>query len=343
MHDNCSQYGLGRPLIALIAVLLLCFVGAGAYFGGTRFDLFAAKAVDEQPSGDEGITRTRLAKSLLGEILFDSNRSGTFGIYGMRPDGAELRTIFDSDRHEMYPASSPDGTWIVFASATTTERDSESSIWMIRADGSEPRKLAENATFPRFNRDGTKIFFQRGRKAIGMLSLADGTISRIFPSTKSGWGNYQIVHPRVSPDERYAAFTSDKGGKWHAWVVDLNSADEEKIAKGCEPGWFPDSTRLAFIHKATAKERSGIFSIQRGSGEARELQDADAPRGHEYFPSVTSDGRYLLYSAARPREHDHITANYQLFVRPLDSRDTVRITFDRFNNRWPTLRPVPAF
>lgn len=330
-----------RPLLRALALCIItALVIIGVYVLGNRYDLFAASAVDEMPTELESKNRVALLSQAPGDIIFDSNRSGSFGIYRMRFDGSELRAVIDTPRHEMYPAANPDGTLIAFAVADSTDREAKSEVWVAAPDGSEPRKVADNGSFPRFSRDGATIYFQRARRAIVALSLADGTINPVFPRPGLPWGKYQIVSPRVSPDGRYAAFTSDRGGRWHAWYVDLTSGDMQVIGKGCEPGWFPDSTKIAFIHKATAKERSGVFGTRRGDKKIHVIQDADAPRGHEYFPTITPDGRFLLYSASRPREHDHITANYQIFVLPLGTSAPVRITFDRFNNRWPTLLPV---
>ena len=69
------------------------------------------------------------------------------------------------------------------------------------------------------------------------------------------------------------------------------------------------------------------------------MLDNDAPRGHEYFPSILED-RYIFYAASRPEEHDHASANYQLYVHDLKAGWTARLTRDGFTNRWPKWIPA---
>ena len=111
------------------------------------------------------------------------------------------------------------------------------------------------------------------------------------------------------------------------------------IGPGCEPTWFSSGDKLAWVTGKKAKERSGIGMYEIKSKKVSDLQDADAPRGHEYFPKLASADRFLLYSSARPGEHDANTANYQLFIKDLSNETVVRVTFDEHTNRWPKLLP----
>ena len=67
------------------------------------------------------------------------------------------------------------------------------------------------------------------------------------------------------------------------------------------------------------------------------LHDREDPFGHEYFPSISDDGRFLLFSASPSDQHSHESANYQLFVKDLESGELHRITDDGHTNRWPKL------
>jgi Tol biopolymer transport system component len=110
------------------------------------------------------------------------------------------------------------------------------------------------------------------------------------------------------------------------------------VGPGCEPGWMPDG-RVVWVSEDGGRERTGIFVSDANTGKIETLQDDDAPRGHEYFPTVTAEGRRLFWSACRPGQHAHTDfgSNYQIFSRRLPDGKPVRITFDGFNNRWPKL------
>jgi len=91
------------------------------------------------------------------------------------------------------------------------------------------------------------------------------------------------------------------------------------------------------------KQGTGIAIRRVEEGEAETLLDQDVPLGHEYFPTITPDGEWLLWGACRPGQHDHLSydSNYQIFLRRLPDGPVVRVTFDGWNNRWPKRLPAP--
>jgi Tol biopolymer transport system component len=281
-----------------------------------------------------------LAAGFPGRIVFDSDRSGTFGIYSMAADGSDVQTVSDTPMQEICPDPSPDGKWIVFARAMSLSKSAPSEIRVCAAGGGDERQLANDGTFPTFSADGRVVFFERGRKKIMAVNF-DGTGEReLFPAQSREFDRYQIIKPRISPDGRYAAFISDRKGAWNTWYADLFSGEAVHVHSGCEAAWFSDSRKLAWVCERDAKERTGIFRYDLDARRIDALQDADAPRGHEYFPTVTPDDGYLLWSACREGEHEHTDSNYQIFVRALPDGEPVRVTFDGFDDRWPkVLRP----
>ncbi len=274
-----------------------------------------------------------------GRIIFDSNRSGSFGIYSMTAQGSDVTKLVDSEQHEMYPDASPDGQLIVFAKARSLIRLAPSEIWLANRDGSSARKIIDSGSFPSFSKDGSKIFYESGRGAVYVYHLSDRQSKQIFPRKQGRNAPYAVVKPRVSPDERYVAFTSDQPSQWHAWVADLHSKQRTLIHAGCEPSWFPDSKQLAWMKKSGAKSGSGVMSYNLASHAVAELADDGAPLGHEYFPSVTADGKYLLYAACPPDQHSHTDANYQIHLLNIQTGQRQRLQFDTATNRWPRLQP----
>ena len=177
------------------------------------------------------------------------------------------------------------------------------------------------------------VFFERQRARVMSVPATGGEPKLVFEPTTG-----QLVKPRVSPTGMRIAFISDQPRPWHVRIAEVATGGETLVGEGCEPAWLPDGNGLIWLKTKDTMERSGIYRYAAGAAEV--LQDADAPRGHEYFPGLSPDGRYLLWSSCRPDEHSHINANYQLFVRDLHDGAPVRITFDAYNNRWPKLLPV---
>lgn len=89
-------------------------------------------------------------------IAFESDRGGKDDIYTMRPDGSGVSRITDNSGFNEHPAWSPDGTRIAFFSNWKGQ-----GIYVMRADGSEGRKLASTAQVaaPVWSNDGRWILF----------------------------------------------------------------------------------------------------------------------------------------------------------------------------------------
>lgn len=273
-----------------------------------------------------------------GRLLFDSNRSGSFGIYIQNPDGSGIRKVVDTPAEEMYPDIDPTGRWVVYARARSTNLKAPAEVRICRLDGSEDRRLLDNATFPSFTGDGKAVIAERERSRVIRIAVAGGREEEIFPRGQGPFVRAQIAKPRISPDGRWVAFTSDTPRRWTAWAVRLADGHAVQLGDGCQPVWSNDPDVVFHVATTGMKERTGFLRTTLPAGRAKTVLDRDVPRGHEYFPAIEG-GRYIFYGASRPGEHDHDSANYQLFVHDLADGWTARLTRDAFTNRWPQFVP----
>lgn len=270
-----------------------------------------------------------------GRIVFDSNRSGSFGIFTMAEDGSDVRMVVDSPQQEMYPDVSPDGQWVVYARTGGTEHFENSTIRMCRLDGSEDRLVDASGSFPRFHDASGEVYFMRERHEIMMVDVeAGGPARRLFPDAPRV-GERQVVLPALSPDGSKLAFTTDRPGPWHVVVVDLSSGEERLVGRGCEPFWALNGQAVLWVSSQHTHERTGIRALMLDEGRVLTVQDDDAPWGHEYFPWVDRDASRLLWSACPPGQHAHEWSNYQVFLRRGLEALPERVTHDKFTNRWP--------
>jgi Tol biopolymer transport system component len=323
-----TTLGLLAGVAASFAAVQSCAGGAGRQ--GPR------AVAPELPAGGAG------PRGVAGRVLFDSDRGGTFGLYTMKPDGTDARCLLDGPMAEIYPDPSPDGRWIAFAKATSAGKGAVSEVWICRSDGSGARRLSGDGTFPTFSGDGKTVYFERDRKKVMAVGVDGGGEREIFPAGRPAFARYAVVKPRVSPDGRWVAAISDRGGRWNTWAAELASGRETHVGAGCEPAWFPDSRRVAWVRKQGVRQGSGLFVKDVLTGATEELQDAGPPLGHEYFPTVSRDGRFLLWSACPEGQHGHEGSDYQVFIRDLAGGGAVRLTYDAANNRWPKILPDAA-
>jgi Tol biopolymer transport system component len=271
--------------------------------------------------------------SNLGEVIFDSNRAGNFSIYTYHLKSNKLYRVTNSSKHDMFPDPSPDKSHLVFSRHSSLKRGTPSEIIILSLkDKSE--NIIDSGAFPTFSLDGEKIFYEKDRSKVYSYSIKDKSVREIFPNNNKSFTNYQIVKPRLSPDNSKLVFTSDKGGRWHAWLIDLTNNEEIKIGHGCEPVFHPIENKIIWVGEKNMKERSGFKYFNLEDKTTGIFHDLDAPWGHEYFPSFSRDGKKLIYSASPPNEHSHEHANYQIFIKNLKSEEIQRITEDGFTNRW---------
>jgi Tol biopolymer transport system component len=108
-------------------------------------------------------------------LLWSSNRSGTFEVWMADADGAQPRQITrDGDGEN--PTATPDGQWIVYASGDAARR----GIWRIRPDGTDAALLVPDVILPEVSPDGRYVLFQTSRSPrsmmVGVASVADGKL-----------------------------------------------------------------------------------------------------------------------------------------------------------------------
>ncbi len=274
------------------------------------------------------------------DVVYDSNRSGSFGIYRQTSPKAEAVKIVDRDQHEMYPSVSPDGKWIAFArTAELTNRDAYSEVFVIHPDGSGEKLVVKDATFPSFTPDGKHLIVERRRRKVLKVSLDDGSAEEIFPLQHPKFQRRFIVKPQLSPDGTKLAFSSNLPDRWNAWAVDLKSGEAYHVGHGCQPNWAAANDQLAWVQRGKFKGGSGIRLFKVKDSSRRDLVDFPHPHGYEYFPMTSQNGKYVAYGAAREGEHSHYDSNYQIFIADLSSGERIRVTNDKFTNRWPRFIP----
>lgn len=108
-----------------------------------------------------------------GEVIFDSNRSGSYAIYKMDLRSKEIKQItFNPGINDVAPDLSNSGDKVAFFS----DRDGNFEIYMMNDDGSAQQRLTSNPADdlnPVFSPDGTKIVFHSNRNGNYDLFLMD--------------------------------------------------------------------------------------------------------------------------------------------------------------------------
>ena len=148
----------------------------------------------------------------------------------------------------MSPAWSPDGAQIAFLSNRAEGWD----LYVVDADGGEPRRLTSGATTddPAWHPDGRAIAVER-RGGIELVQ-ADG----------GGWTQLveRGVQPAWAPDGRLA-FVRDGD----LWLRSVGGEESLLLVDASRPAWSPDGERIAAVRLR------GIAMLDLDSGETSQL------------------------------------------------------------------------
>ena len=105
--------------------------------------------------------------------------------------------------------------------------------------------------------------------------------------------------PRISPDGKKVAFSSDRAfkGNYDIWVADIESGKVTQRtsapADEFEPAWSPDGSDIAFV-SGTGANGTSIQQIDISNGEKTIVT---APKGsHVNSPSWSPDGQKIAYT-----------------------------------------------
>lgn len=143
-------------------------------------------------------------------LAFESDRSGTWDLYLIDPDGTESRPIVQSPGNDRYPAWHPDGDRLAFVSDRTGRPDLY--VMDLRAGRTRGRRLAVVAVSPDGAR-GIRIFDTEGQVRNEVVT-----------------GMHRVTEPAWPPDGRRLAFAA-RGYDTDPYDVYLLSLSHEGAAR----------------------------------------------------------------------------------------------------------------
>jgi Tol biopolymer transport system component/DNA-binding winged helix-turn-helix (wHTH) protein len=99
-----------------------------------------------------------------------------------------------------------------------------------------------------------------------------------------------------SPDGRFIAYSSNRGGKFDIWVQQVSGGDPIQITKGPGPNWQPDwSPDGKYIAYRSEDSEGGLFVVPALGGQG--LERRIAPFG--YYPRWSPNSSQILFQTAR--------------------------------------------
>ena len=199
-----------------------------------------------------------------------------------------------------HPAWTPDSREIVFASNYGGER----RLWIAPATRfAQPRMLASlglNVTDADISARG-QLAFTHEMSNINIWKVNLASIKRGMPSApvRVIASTRLELTPRVSPDGRKIAFSSNRSGFMEVWISNLDGSDAMPLTAmrnpvTGSPSWSADGQRIAFDSRAARKPIIYVISAQGGKPVA--LTD-DASQN--VLPSWSPDDQWIYFTSDR--------------------------------------------
>jgi Tol biopolymer transport system component len=186
-----------------------------------------------------------------GSVTFSV--SGDLWTLDLTRGGVMSRLTFTADQPKDGPLWSPDSSSVVFGSGTAASSPQVTDLYRKRANGVSDAELLLKGASPvrptSWSSDGRYVAFnqtdRKGHTDIWLLPMYGDRKPVPFLQT-----SFDELNAAFSPDGRWIAYQSDKGGAFDVYVRPFPSGDREwRISQngGEVPHWRADGRELFFI------------------------------------------------------------------------------------------------
>ena len=232
-------------------------------------------------------------------IAWGAMAGGNYDIWIEPAAGGERIRLTTDPGWDRVPRWSPDGRKLLFAS----NRNGAWNLWTIepfrlqrkpvRITSDEDDLVPPHALPASWSPDGREIVFasQRRNRELWVIPSGGGEKRRLLPD------GYYGSDPDWSPDGKWIAYNSDRGGWSEIWAVPVSGGAVRKVTslqqKSYNASWSPGGRWIAFCSKGAGDFQ--LWAAPFAGGSPVQLTATD---GWHTGPSWSADGRRLLFDGS---------------------------------------------
>lgn len=237
-------------------------------------------------------------------------------IWVLPASGGAAVQVTDAASLNTCPVWTPDGRSLLFIS----DRDGRRDIYRVtvgrsgRPTGS-PERITTGLSLHGMDlsRDGRMLVYADFSDDANIWSLpvpSTGPVSALSAEPLTT-GHQSIEGMGLSPDGRWLAFDSNRGGHQAIYRIPLAGGDPELLSADSGddfmPSWSPNGQELAYYGFRSGHRRLFVMPAEGGSADA-----VSSESGNQRFPGWSPDGRHLVFHADR-------TGRFELYLVDRDS------------------------
>jgi Tol biopolymer transport system component len=237
-------------------------------------------------------------------------------IWIVSTSGGRPEQVTDAASLNTCPAWLPDGRSLLFIS----NRDGSRDIYRVALDRSgRPAGAAARLTTGLnlhgldLSRDGRMLVYAdfSDYANIWSLPIPAGAPVSSAGATPLTTGHQSIEGLALSPDGRWLAFDSDRGGHQAIYRIPLSGGEPQLLSGDSSddfmPAWSPDGRELAYYGFRNGRRRLFVMPVDGGSAGA-----VARDSGNQRYPGWSPDGRHLVF-------HSDRTGRFELYVVERDT------------------------
>lgn len=198
-------------------------------------------------------------------------------------DGGNVKRLTNNDYYEAEVTVSPDGKWIVFGRMI----DGNMDLWVMNSDGTDERQI----TFTGDWQEGAPYF----------LPDSETILFRAWKASEYG--------QRPTPMTIFTIKRDGSGLEAQTFTNDMNWA----------PYPAPDGKHFVYVRIEEGTHNWEVYLGQIGAGPGAQPRRLTFDDGFDGFPSISPDGRKMVWTSNRSDESKGFMQNLRLHVMDISS------------------------
>jgi Tol biopolymer transport system component len=233
-------------------------------------------------------------------IAFEGDRSGTWGLSVMQPDGSSI-TDLPAPPGAADVSYSPDGKRVAFEGDPNGDGNLE--VFVMNTDGTNLIQLTDSPAW-----DYWPDWFPNG-KQIAFTSFRDGS-PRIYVMNADGSDQHVVtdpddfefgsVQPNVSSNGKQIVFLRNRQFEDPTiWTIDVDGRNLTELTPpgphaDLDPQFSPNGKQIVF-----ASNRGGTFEIYVMNADGSDVAQLTTSAGGDFNPTFSPDGRQIAWGKQR--------------------------------------------